>query len=75
MPKERGRSTNNQHFCHRVKIGLSPEEKSDRKKSEKEKKRKGLEVSGRLREREGSAGKGAGNALTVRSAEIEIIQG
>lgn len=43
------------------------------KKEEEEKKEESLEVSGRLRRKKGlSAGKGAGNALTIGSAAEDV---
>ena len=45
VPNERGRSTNNQHFCHRVEIGFFFQ------KIRGGKKKKVSKVSGRLRER------------------------
>lgn len=70
VPKERGRSTNNQHFCHRAEIGFIFKGKTvDRgKKIEGKKRRKSRSVW--KVEKKGSAGKGAGKCVDRQICRI-----
>lgn len=78
VPKERGRSTNNQHFCHRAEIGFF-----SRKiikmwpggKKENDEKDESLEVSGRLREKKGSlCGEGGRKCVDNRICRSEFYK-